>query len=133
MYYFGYGSNFNHKQMNKRCRNAKYIGLGIISGKNLVFRGRNDIGYYADIIDDNSKYVQVAVWNIDENDFYMLDLYEQVSDGLYKRKKCECMLQDGSDIVKGIYYKMNDKFTVGEPSDSYIRTYLKDIMIVMQI
>ena len=51
MLYFAYGSNLNHFQMKRRCKDSKYIKKINLKGYSLTFRSK----YRAADIDKNPK------------------------------------------------------------------------------
>ena len=73
MLYFAYGSNLNHFQMKKRCKDSKFIKVIDLKNFRLTFRSRYRA---ADIeVKKNSK-VPGALFEISKSDEKKLDLYE---------------------------------------------------------
>ena len=121
MYYIGYGSNFKEAQVKERTPNARFVCIACIHDKQVVFRGNDEWGYYADLIDKSGSKAVVAVYEFSEADFALMDKYERVAEGCYHRESCPVVLRSGEE-VDGILYKMNENkgFHVGQPRDEYV-------------
>ena len=73
MLYFAYGSNLNHFQMKKRCKDSKYLKRIDLKDFKLTFRS---IYRAADIEPKKNYIVPGALFEISKNDEKKLDLYE---------------------------------------------------------
>ena len=73
MLYFAYGSNLNHFQMKRRCKDSKYIKKINLKGFKLTFRSKYRA---ADIEKKNNSYVQGGLFEISKSDEKKLDIYE---------------------------------------------------------
>ena len=73
MLYFAYGSNLNHFQMRKRCKDSKYIKKFEIKDFRLTFRSRHGV---ADIESKKNYFVQGGLYEISKSDEKKLDIYE---------------------------------------------------------
>ena len=71
MLYFAYGSNLNHFQMKKRCKDSFFLKNINLKNFRLTFRNM-----YADIEFKNNTIVQGALFEISKIDEKKLDLYE---------------------------------------------------------
>ena len=101
MIYAAYGSNMNIEQMKYRCPESKIIGNGKLKGWKLVFN------VYADVIKgEPDDVVPVVCWDIAENDWERLDIYEGFPD-YYVKEIVDIALDDGRN-EKGIVYVMTD-------------------------
>ena len=81
MLYFAYGSNLNHLQMKKRCKDSIYLKKFKLKNFRLTFRSKYRA---ADIeIKKNSK-VTGALFEISKSDEKKLDIYEDYPT-LYKK------------------------------------------------
>ena len=89
MLYFAYGSNLNHYQMKKRCRDSKFLKNFDLKGFKLTFRS---IYRAADIEIKKDSIVTGALFEISKNDEKKLDLYE-----------------DFPTLYKKLYFKYNNK------------------------
>ena len=74
MFYFAYGSNLNHKQMKKRCKDSRFIKKIILKNYVLTFRSKYGA---ADIEKKKGKNVYGALYNISKSDERRLDIYEE--------------------------------------------------------
>ena len=81
MLYFAYGSNLNHHQMKKRCKDSKFLKNFDLKGFKLTFRS---IYRAADIEIKKDSIVTGALFEISKNDEKKLDLYEDFPT-LYKK------------------------------------------------
>ena len=89
MIYFAYGSNLNHFQMRKRCKDSKFLKKFILKDFTLTFRS---IYRAADIEVKKNSIVQGALFEISKSDEKKLDLYE-----------------DFPNLYKKIYFKYNNE------------------------
>ena len=81
MLYFAYGSNLNHFQMKRRCKDSLFIKKFILKNYKLTFRSI----YRAADIEKNSKFeVPGAIFKISKSDEKKLDIYEDYP-VLYKK------------------------------------------------
>ena len=71
MLYFAYGSNLNHFQMKKRCKDSFFLKKINLKNFRLTFRNM-----YADIEFKKNTIVQGALFEISKIDEKKLDLYE---------------------------------------------------------
>jgi len=71
MLYFAYGSNLNHFQMKKRCKDSCFLKKINLKNFRLTFRNM-----YADIEFKKNTIVQGALFEISKIDEKKLDLYE---------------------------------------------------------
>ena len=71
MLYFAYGSNLNHFQMKKRCKDSVFLKKINLTNFKLTFRNM-----YADIEPKKNSIVQGALFKISKIDEKKLDVYE---------------------------------------------------------
>ena len=71
MLYFAYGSNLNHSQMKKRCKDSFFLKKINLKNFRLTFRNM-----YADIEFKKNTIVQGALFEISKIDEKKLDVYE---------------------------------------------------------
>ena len=71
MLYFAYGSNLNHLQMKKRCKDSIFIKKINLKDFRLTFRNT-----YADIEFKKNLIVQGGLFEISKSDEKKLDMYE---------------------------------------------------------
>lgn len=113
MLYVAYGSNMNLEQMNFRCPNSKIVGVGKLNGWKLVFN------VHADIIKGNKKdYVPVVAWDIADEDWYRLDMYEGYP--MYYVKEDVDVIFNNKEKKKAIVYVMADgRKGISPPTKGY--------------
>tara|TARA_Y100000590_G_scaffold330067_1_gene374876 strand:- start:1002 stop:1409 length:408 start_codon:yes stop_codon:yes gene_type:complete len=81
MLYFAYGSNLNHFQMKRRCKDSIFLKKYELKGYRLNFRSKYRA---ADIEKKSSSIVQGALFEISKSDEKKLDIYEDFP-SLYKK------------------------------------------------
>ena len=73
MLYFAYGSNLNHFQMKRRCKDSIYLKKYKLNGYRLNFRSKYRA---ADIEKKKNSKVVGAIFEISKSDEKKLDVYE---------------------------------------------------------
>ena len=73
MLYFAYGSNLNHFQMKRRCKDSIFLKKIILKNFKLTFRSKHKA---ADIEPKKKSNVQGALFEISKSDEKKLDVYE---------------------------------------------------------
>ena len=73
MLYFAYGSNLNHFQMKRRCKDSKYLKKIYLKSFRLTFRSKYRA---ADIEKKNNSLVPGGLFEISKSDERKLDVYE---------------------------------------------------------
>ena len=73
MLYFAYGSNLNHFQMKRRCKDSKFIKKINLKGYTLNFRSKYRA---ADIEKKKNSIVPGGLYEISKSDEKKLDIYE---------------------------------------------------------
>ena len=81
MLYFAYGSNLNHFQMKRRCKDSKFLKKINLKGFRLTFRSKYRA---ADIEPKKNSIVPGALFEISKSDEKKLDIYEDYP-FLYKK------------------------------------------------
>ena len=89
MLYFAYGSNLNHFQMKRRCKDSVFIKKFELKGFKLTFRSKYRA---ADIEKKRNSIVPGALFEISKSDEKKLDVYE-----------------DFPILYKKIYFKYHNK------------------------
>ena len=115
MLYFAYGSNLNHFQMKRRCKDSLFIKKIILKNYKLTFRSI----YRAADIEKNIKFeVPGAIFEISKSDEKKLDLYEDYPI-LYK--KSFFILNK----KKVMFYEMVNKTLFMYPTERYLNVIKK--------
>ena len=81
MFYFAYGSNLNHFQMKRRCKDSIFLKKINLKNFKLIFRSRYRA---ADIEPKRRSIVPGALFQISKSDEKKLDIYEDYP-SLYKK------------------------------------------------
>ena len=81
MLYFAYGSNLNHFQMKRRCKDSIFLKKINLSNFKLTFRSKYRV---ADIESKKNSIVPGALFEISKSDEKKLDVYEDYPT-LYKK------------------------------------------------
>ena len=110
MLYFAYGSNLNHFQMKKRCKDSKYIKKFEIKDFRLTFRSKYGV---ADIESKKNYSIQGGLYEISKSDEKKLDIYEDFPI-LYKK------IYFNYDNEKIMAYSMVKKSLFIYPSKRYL-------------
>ena len=110
MLYFAYGSNLNHFQMKRRCKDSKYLKKINLKGYTLNFRSKYRA---ADIEKKNNSIVPGGLYEISKSDEKKLDIYEDFPI-LYKKY---FFLYYGKKVMT---YTMTKKTPFRFPTESYL-------------
>jgi Uncharacterized conserved protein len=110
MLYFAYGSNLNHFQMKRRCKDSVFLKKYNLKGYRLNFRSKYRA---ADIEEKRNSIVQGALFEISKSDEKKLDVYEDFPI-LYK--KIYFKYYDKKVMI----YIMNKKTPFRYPSEKYL-------------
>ncbi len=133
MKYFAYGSNMNPKKMTDRQIAFSQREKGIIKGYRLEFNKvafRNPKEGYANIVRDENRVVEGALYDITDSDIAKLDTYEGFP-GNYDRTKVKSETVSGRVYEAVTYIAKPDKIIAGlKPSRDYLDHLLaaKDIL-----
>jgi len=118
MYYFAYGSNLNHKQMNCRCPDNKFSKRAYLDNYKFVYDGhsKNWEGAVANILKSADNIVWGGLYEISKSDLENLDRYEGFPNS-YNKDESK-VKDDQGNIYKAItYLRIGEK--IGIPSDKY--------------
>lgn len=108
--YFAYGSNMCLAQMAARCPASSPVGVATLPGWRFQISGDG----YATLTAEPAAEVHGLVWDLDTQDETVLDQYEEVADGMYR--KDSVVLPGGS---KALIYLAADRGT-GAPQPGYL-------------
>ena len=115
MLYFAYGSNLNHFQMKRRCKDSVFLKKIILSNFKLTFRSKYKA---ADIDPRKNSIVQGALFEISKSDEKKLDVYEDFPI-LYKKYY---FTYYGKKVMT---YIMNKKTPFTYPTERYLKVVKK--------
>jgi len=115
MLYFAYGSNLNHFQMKKRCKDSVFLKKINLSNFKLTFRSKYRA---ADIEPKKNSFVPGALFEISKSDEKKLDIYEDYPI-LYKKYYFTYYAK------KVMTYTMNKKTSFTYPTERYLKIVKK--------
>jgi len=110
MLYFAYGSNLNHFQMKRRCKDSIFLKKYELKGYKLIFRSKYKV---ADIEKKSLSSVPRALFEISKVDEKKLDIYEDFPI-LYKKLYFKYYNK------KVMTYIMTNKTKFKYPSEKYL-------------
>ena len=97
MLYFAYGSNLNHFQMKRRCKDSVFLKKINLKDFRLTFRSKYRA---ADIEKKKNSIVPGALYEISKSDEKKLDVYEDYPI-LYKKYLLHLLWKKSNDIHYG--------------------------------
>ena len=112
MFYFAYGSNLNHFQMKRRCKDSIFLKKINLKNFKLTFRSKHRA---ADIEKKRNSIVPGALYKISKSDEKKLDVYEDFPI-LYKKYY---FYYYGKKVMT---YTMVQKTQFRYPADLYLNT-----------
>ena len=115
MLYFAYGSNLNHFQMKRRCKDSVFLKKINLSNFKLTFRSKYRA---ADIEPKKNSTVPGALFEISKSDEKKLDVYEDFPI-LYKKYY---FTYYGKKVMT---YIMNKKTPFTYPTERYLKVVKK--------
>ena len=115
MLYFAYGSNLNHFQMKKRCKDSVFLKKINLTNFKLTFRSKYRA---ADIEPKKNSIVPGALFEISKSDEKKLDIYEDYPI-LYKKYY---FTYYGKNVMT---YTMIKKTLFTYPTERYLNTIKK--------
>ena len=110
MLYFAYGSNLNHFQMKRRCKDSKYLKKINLKNFRLTFRSKYRA---ADIETKKNSIVPGGLFEISKSDEKKLDIYEDYPI-LYKK------IYFTYNNKKIMTYTMCKKTSFAYPTEKYL-------------
>jgi len=127
MYYFAYGSNMNHKQMEDRCPTSwKFTGKAVLKGYKFVYDGKSrtwDDGAVANMVESKDDEVWGGLFEITEYCLGSLDCHEGYHSKAYDRKTVRVEMDNGTAVNAWAYLRIAQM--PGDPSARYQNTVLK--------
>ena len=120
MFYFAYGSNLNQTQMTKRCPGSRPLYFAELEDMKFVINARG----VATVVPEKGGNVKGIIWEISKSNEIALDLYEGVSQNLYKKEVMSCV--SNGRAVDALVYVANEQ-KLGAPRANYLETILDGI------
>ncbi|MDX2258838.1 MAG: gamma-glutamylcyclotransferase family protein [Hyphomicrobiaceae bacterium] len=115
--YFAYGSNMSPRQMARRCPGARAIGRASLAGWRFIINTRGA----ANIVPSRqtpAAYVAGVLWRIDVAHIVLLDQWEGVADGIYRRLLVTVVLPCGGRRLAFTY--VDARRWPGRPKPAYL-------------
>lgn len=122
-YYFAYGSNMLHAQMQERCPDSRFVKAVRLQGYKFIYDGYSTTrkGPVANVIESPGDVVWGGLYEISEGHLKSLDRCEGYPRS-YQRKKLK--VHDGTgNIYSAITYYRHGKIP-GSPSEEYEQTVI---------
>jgi gamma-glutamylcyclotransferase (GGCT)/AIG2-like uncharacterized protein YtfP len=117
--YAAYGPNMDPRLMSERCPHSPLEGTGWLLGWRLTFGGEEFgwDGALATIVEDHFEQVFVAVYDVTDEDASLLDEWQSVSTGLYRKTRVRISTMNGEELC---WTYVLDAYEGGLPSASYL-------------
>lgn len=117
--YAAYGSNLDPRRMSERCPHSPLHATGWLTGWRLTFGGEEHgwDGALATIVPDPFGQVFVAVYDVTDEDVVVLDGWESVDTGLYRKVRVRVSTMEGELTV---WAYVLDAYEGGLPGASYL-------------
>ena len=115
MLYAAYGSNMDPARMAERCPHSPLRETGWLVGWRLTFGGeeRGWDGALGTVVEDPIEQVFVALYDVTDEDAVLLDAWEGVEIGLYRKTRVRVHTLAGDDIA---WLYVLDAYEGGLPS-----------------
>lgn len=118
MLYFAYGSNLHVAGLRARCPGAERLGRAVLPDHRLVFRR------WADVEPRPGDEVAGGLWRVTAACEAMLDDYEDVAGGLYRRILLPVRPEGAAAPVVALVYRMTATLTA-PPEPDYLAIVLE--------
>lgn len=113
-FYFAYGSNMWDAQMERRCPERRQIGVARLCGYRWIISARG----YANVVLSEGHDVEGVLFEISATDENLLDGYEGVSLGSYR--KADLQVLCGQRLEVALVY-LDPVVAEGSPKSEYIQ------------
>jgi len=127
--YFAYGSNLDPEQMARRCPSARVLGCATLADHRLVFPRPDDFwddAGVAGIEPAAGERVEGVAYELSEQDLAVLDEYEGIDGGDYRRQRVHVTLAPlGEHIELWTYYANPGQNGPLRPSRRYLDAILR--------
>ncbi len=119
MLYFAYGANLNVENMEIRCPNATFVGIGVLENFAFLCNTRG----VASIEPSLGNNVYGAIWELTQEDEAFLDLFEGVKGGWYIKAH---LMVSQEDISKECLVYIASNNSKGKGVKDYLETIVSD-------
>ncbi len=118
--HFAYGSNMGSRQMAQRCRHATLAGLGTLPDHRFIINQRG----MASVVPRVGARVHGLLWSLTVQDEEMLDQYEGVPKGFYRKVLLTIERPSGTASGRALVYVASDQ-KAGTPREGYMEQVLE--------
>lgn len=131
--YFAYALNMEQAQMRARCASAILIGVARLAN----YRFMINMHRLATVIPDTKSEVYGLLWSLTQSDVQILDIYEQVDEGLYTKDAVDVELSRGPSARALIYLATDsvpytpqsiDANEVADAAEHYGQDYISKVI-----
>ena len=119
MWYFAYGINMDPRHMQKLCPKALLLDRARLEGYRFLINTRG----FATLKKDPKGIVHGVVWQVTGDHENLLNEYEGVAEGLYRKETLEVLRSEGGLKIQALIY-MADEILVGVPEKEYLENVL---------
>ena len=116
--YFAYGSNMDVEAMRRRAPGSRPLGLARLPRARFIIMQ----GGYASFVRDPQRSVHGVLWELALSDVRLLDRYEDVASGLY-RKIQQPVLRAAGGSARALIY-VGGSTARGEPHAGYMESVI---------
>lgn len=116
--YFAYGSNMDVEAMRSRAPNSRPLCVARLPRSRFIIME----GGYASVVRDPQRTVHGVLWDVALADIRLLDRYEDIASGLY-RKIQQPVLRDGGGSARALIY-IGASSARGEPHPGYMESVI---------
>jgi gamma-glutamylcyclotransferase len=103
VWYFAYGSNLSKQRMQQRIGVIPVSQRAFLRDYGLTFNARVGQEFYANIVLSRGDVVRGVVYRCNPTAMAVLDRYEGVAQGCYRRAAVEVETEDGGRILAEVY------------------------------
>ncbi|KAJ7085816.1 Butirosin biosynthesis, BtrG-like protein [Mycena belliarum] len=115
--YFGYGSNLWRQQMDLRCPENKFLGVGRLADWRWMINTRG----YANVAPSPGDEVYAFLYELSVSDEESLDRFEGVPVSYVKQIiPVEHLRREGKKTVQALVYVDVERLDVGPPKEEYV-------------
>jgi gamma-glutamylcyclotransferase (GGCT)/AIG2-like uncharacterized protein YtfP len=115
--HFAYGSNMHRGDMRQRCPHAQALGVATLRNWRFVITHDG----YASIVPRAGSTVHGVVWRLSRRDEAVLDAYEDLASGLYRRVIAP--VRYGDTLAQAMIYLARER-PEGRPRPGYMEAVL---------
>jgi gamma-glutamylcyclotransferase (GGCT)/AIG2-like uncharacterized protein YtfP len=139
LYYFAYGSNMNEGQMALRCPEAKLVGQASLADHSFLINERG----VASLAPGPNRVVHGLLWTISREEQEVLDRYEGVKLGHYRKEVHQIQQTNGGAVDALVYIASSNN--IGIPRAGYMErikraaaehglpdSYIKELQLWLQ-